>query len=339
MIYLLKDYLKMLSLISALTTLPPLPRPQLIAQTSAIAGGQRGGHTVARARDVFASFLGASHAADIGALTKAAGNARAGASLLQTADLGLDAIAAALTTMAALATQAASTTTPLSRGERAILNAEFQDLRAEIDRIADDTEFDGIEVLKGGQLTFKIGTGAASQDSVTIALPAAAAANLDAGLAADDLSADSGASQALTHVTSAIGALGQLQASLEGSLVGFLGAAQNLTLSESVLTNLRTGLLDKPATLETAERLAHTVSKEILKPAAPAIAGRISAAMSALLSSARLQPLEPAQAPVQVPVPEKTEDEVAPRPSASRAGQNSVSPSRREPYQSVDVEV
>ncbi len=128
-------------------------------------------------------------------------------------------------------------------------------------------------MLKGGQITFKIGTDAASQDSVTITLPAAAAANLDAGLASDDLTANSGASQALTNVTNAISALDQLQASLEGSLVGFLGAAQNLTLSESVLTNLRTGLLDKPATFEMAELLAHTVSKEILKPAAPAIAG------------------------------------------------------------------
>ena len=329
----------MFSLNSALTTLPPLPRPQLLAQTSAIVGGQRGGYTRARARDVFASTLGASHGTDIGALTKAAGNARAGAALLQTADQGLDAIDAALTTMKALAKQASSTTTPLSRGEQAILNAEFQDLRAEIDRIADETEFDGIKVLKGGQLTFKVGTGAASQDSVTFTLPAAAAANLDAGLASDDLTANSGASQALTNVTNAISALDQLQASLEGSLVGFLGAAQNLTLSESVLTNLRTDLLDKPATFETAELLAWSVSREILKPAAPAIAGRVSTAMGALLSSTRLQPLEPAQAPVQAPVPEKTGEELAARPSASRAGHDTKPPSRRESYQSVDVEV
>ncbi len=61
--------------------------------------------------------------------------------------------------------------------------------------------------------------------------------------------------------------------------------------------------------------------------------------MGALLSSARLQPLEPAQAPVQAPVPEKPEDEVAPKPSPSRAGHDTKSPSGREPYQSVDVEV
>ncbi len=328
----------MLGLVSNLTALPPLPRPQLRAQTSAMAGGRRGGHTGARARDVLASTPGASHATDIGALIKAASNARAGASLLQAADQGLDAIDAALTTMKALATQASSTTTPLSLQERAILNTEFQDLRAEIDRIADETELDGIKVLKGGQLTFKIGTGDASQDSVTITLPAAAAASLDSGVASDDLTANSGAGQALTNVTNAISALDQLQASLEGSMVGFLGAAQNLSLSKSVLTNLRTGLLNKPATVETAELLAWSVSKEILKPAAPAITGRLSAGMGALLSSTRLQPLEAPKAPVQA-APDKAGDKAETRPAASQAGRDTRPTPPHETYHSVDVEV
>jgi len=52
--------------------------------------------------------------------------------------------------MQALTAKAALTT--LSRGERAILNAEFQKLRIEIDRIADQTEFNGIKVLKGATI-------------------------------------------------------------------------------------------------------------------------------------------------------------------------------------------
>ena len=82
-------------------------------------------------------------------MTAATSNARDGASLLQVADRGLGAIDDALTAMKNLATQASSTTAPLSRQERAILNAEFQKLRSEIDRIADKTEFNGIKVLKG----------------------------------------------------------------------------------------------------------------------------------------------------------------------------------------------
>ncbi len=327
----------MLSLISALTTPAPLPRPESLAQTSAVTTAPRGGPT--GLRDVFALAAGAARATDIGALTKAAGNAREGASLLQVADLALDAIDAALTKMKDLATQASSTTTPLSRGEQAILNAEFQQLRTEIDRIADETEFNDIKVLKGGQLTFKVGTGTASQDGITLTLPAAAVANLDSSLAADNLAAASGAGTALTNVTNAIDALHKIQASVEGSLVAFLGAKQNLALSKALATAQRSDLLEKPVTLDTADQLARSVSEQFLKKAAPAIAGQLSGAVRNLLSSARLQPLERPQAPVQSAAPEKTGDEVAAGPSASRAGHDTKSSSRLEPYQSVDFEV
>ena len=321
----------MLSLISALTAPAPLPRPQSLAQTSAVTTAPRGGPT--GLRDVFALAAGAARATDIGALTKAAGNAREGASLLQVADLALDAIDVALTKMKDLATQASSTTTPLSRGEQAILNAEFQQLRTEIDRIADETEFNDIKVLKGGQLTFKVGTGTASQDGITLTLPAAAVANLDSSLAADDLAADSGANTALTNVTNAIDALHTIQASVKGSLVAFLGAKQNLALSKALATAERSDLLEKPVTLDTADRLARSVREQLLQKATPAIAGQLSGAMRNLLSSARLQPLELPQAPDRAAAPEETRDDVAARPSVKEARPET---SRGEAYKPVD---
>ncbi len=125
----------MLSLISALTTPAPLPRAQQLARTPAVVTAPRGGPT--GLRDVFALAAGAARATDIGALAKAAGNAGEGVSLLQVAAQALNEIDAALTEMEDLATEASSTTTPLSRTEQAILNVEFQDLLTEIDRVAD----------------------------------------------------------------------------------------------------------------------------------------------------------------------------------------------------------
>ncbi len=139
----------MFTLVSALTTPTALLRPQSPAETLATAGAPQSGQTASRVRDVFAIAVGTGHAAEIGALATATSNAREGASLLQVADRGLGAIDDALTAMKYLATQASSTTAPLSRQERAILNVEFQKLRTEIDRIADETEFNGIKVLKG----------------------------------------------------------------------------------------------------------------------------------------------------------------------------------------------
>ncbi len=321
----------MLDLISNLATLPPLPRPQLLAQTSAIAGGQRGGHTVARARDVFALTLGSSHAADIGALTAASGNARDGAALLQVVDRELEEIDAALSRMKDLATQASSTTTPMSRGERAILNAEFQDLISEIDRIANDAKFNGTKVLNGGQLTLKVGTGGASEDSIIISLPTAAAANLDAALVTDDLAAASGAGTALTNVNSAIDALDRLRASVRGSLVGVLGAQKISNLGESVLTGLRGDVLAKPAALDTAGQLAKSVSEELLAPSTIVITGRISRAMRNLLMSSQLPPLGPGQAPDRTVVSAQAPDDTrvkAPTEPLTKNENSAPSPSQ-----------
>ena len=321
----------MLSLISALTAPAPLPRSQSLAQPPAATPAPRGGP--AGLRDVFALAAGAARATDIGALTKAAGNAREGASLLQVAALALKEIDVALIELEDLATQASSTTTPLSRGEQAILNSEFQQLLAEIDRIADETEFNGINVLEGGDIVFKVGTGSASQDSITLTLPSAAVADLDSGLASDDLAADSGADTALTNVTNALDALHDIQASVKGSLVAFLGATQNLALSKALATAERSDLLEKPVTLDTADRLARSVREQLLQKATPAIAGQLSGAMRNLLSSARLQPLELPQAPDRAAAPEETRDDVAARPSVKEARPET---SRGEAYKPVD---
>ncbi len=286
----------MLSSISVLSTPDPLPTQPATGLSSGAAAARRIG-AAAPVRDVFAGAVGYRLISEIGALGAASGNARDGAALLQVVDRELEEIDAALSRMKDLATQASSTTTPMSRGERAILNAEFQDLISEIDRIANDAKFNGTGVLIGGQLTLTVGTGGASEDSIIISLPTAAAANLDAGLVTDDLAAASGAGTALTNVNSAIDALDRLRASVRGSLVGVLGAQKNSKLGESVLTDLRGDVLAKPAALDTAGQLAKSVSEELLAPSTIVITGRISGAMRNLLMSSQLPPLGPGQAP------------------------------------------
>ena len=135
----------MLSSLSALITPTGLPRPRSNTQIPAESGTQvpvAGGFS--RTSDAFSVAVGTTVAADIGALIGANRNVGEGASLLQVADAGLDEISDALVRMKELATLASSTSLPLSRGERAILNVEFEELRAEIDRIVDRTEINNI---------------------------------------------------------------------------------------------------------------------------------------------------------------------------------------------------
>ena len=259
-----------------------------------------------------------------------------GASLLQVAATGLGEINDALTRMKELATLAE--TTSYSRGERAIMNAEFAELSAEIDSIVARTEFNDIKVLEGISLDFKVGTGNASQDSITVAISATTVAGLDAGLASDTIDDVSSASQALTNVTNAIDVLSDIRASVDGTGVRFQGAQRSLTSEKNILTALRSDLLERPVTIGTADNLANLVSQEFLSRAAPAAVAQLSSAERVLLATSRLQPAEPSRAGDQTRSQEEPQTGTVKRPSAYETEQNTKPSSGSETTRSVDIE-
>jgi hypothetical protein len=184
------------------------------------------------------------------------------------------------------------------------------------------------------QLTFQVGTGTAGQDKITLVLPAATIADLEPGLASDDITSASGASQALTNVTNAIDALKNIQASVDGNAVRFQAAQRNLTSDKNILTDLRTDLLERPITIGTADRLANLVGEQFLSHAKPAMAGQISAAMRDLLLSASLQPLEPSEVANRAAAPE----DIRNQPDIGFSAYQGVpQTSQSEPYKRVDV--
>lgn len=330
----------MLSLISGLVAPPALPSQRSVAQTATGTDTQLPlARTPLRAKDSFSVTVGAQEAVDIGALTGASYNAGEGASLLQVAATGLSEISDALTRMEELAEEAE--TSSYSRGERAIMNAEFDELRTEIDSIVDRTKFNNINVLDGIDLDFKVGTGNDDQDSITVSISAAAVADLDADLASDRIDDESSASDALTNVTNAIDVLGAIQASVDGTGVRFQAAQQYLTSNQIILTALKTDLLERPVTIGTSDNLADLARQEYLSRAAPAAVGLLSSAGRVLLSSSQLQAIEPSQADDQTPSQEKTPTTKAVKaPSAYETGQNTKSSSSRsEAAHSVDLKV
>ncbi len=326
----------MLSLISGLVTPTAAPGPRLVAQPATETGTRLPvGRTPTRANDGFSVAVGTKEAADIRAMTGANRNAGTGASLLHVADEGLDEISDALTRMKELATQASTTT--VSRRERAILNTEFEALRAEIDLIADRTEYNNTKVLKGTSLAFKVGTGNDDQDSITVSLSAATVAGLDAGLASDTITDASSASQALTNVTSAIDGLKGIQASVDGVTVRFQAVQRNLTLNKNILNALRTDLLEKPVTIGTADHLANLVNQEFLSRVVPGAAGQLSSAMRVLLSTSQLPPIKPSRADGRTQGQENAQPKAVQRPTAYETGQKTKSSSRSETTHSVDI--
>ena len=96
---------------------------------------------------------------DIRAMQQASRNAADGVSLVQVAEGALDEVNNILLRIRELAEQAATET--LGDQERAYLDQEYQELLAEVDRIAATAEFNGIKLLDGtaGSLDVQVGIG------------------------------------------------------------------------------------------------------------------------------------------------------------------------------------
>lgn len=133
---------------------------------SSIARLSSGNRIVKASDDVAALSIGTSLRTGVTTLKTALLNASQGSSLLQVADGALSQISEILQRQKAIATQAGSGS--LGASERGFLNQEFQNLSAEIDRIASTTNFNNVKLLSGG-----LGT------SVTFASTPALAATYD----------------------------------------------------------------------------------------------------------------------------------------------------------------
>jgi flagellin len=105
---------------------------------------------------------------------QAARNANDGISLAQTAEGDLAQIGTNLQTMRNLAVQSANATN--STSDRAALDAQYQQLSAENDRIAQTASFNGVKLLDGSfnAQNFQVGANNTSGDQITIAAIASA---------------------------------------------------------------------------------------------------------------------------------------------------------------------
>jgi flagellin len=110
-------------------------------------------------------------------LNQAMRNANDGVSLAQTAEGSLGAIAGSLQRIRELAVQSANATN--SASDRAALDVEAQQLKDEIDRVATQTNFNGVNLLDGSFASQQFQVGANVNETITVATIAdAQSANL-----------------------------------------------------------------------------------------------------------------------------------------------------------------
>ena len=177
--------------------------------------------------------------ADIAVLEQGTRNAQDGISMLQTMEGGLAVTDELLVRMKQLATQASTGT--YSTSQRAIMDAEFQEMANEIDRIATSSEFNGISLLNSATGTTTIHFGSAT----TLEVSMADMSKSGLGMATIDIKGPDSAQAAMTVLTSAINAKDSARAAfgykmnrLEATAQVLGIQAENLATAESRISDV-----------------------------------------------------------------------------------------------------
>lgn len=179
--------------------------------------------------------------ATIRGLTQASRNAEDGISLVQIAEGALAEISNILIRLRELAVQSASDT--IGSKERRFLNVEFEQLTAEIDRIANSTDFNGTQLLNGTGAIFDIQIGTKNNpisDRLTFDASGAdvniASLGLNLTSVADKISAQNSLSTidgAIIAVSGVRADFGALQNRLQSTINNLANGLENLSAANS----------------------------------------------------------------------------------------------------------
>ena len=205
------------------------------------------GFRINRAGDDAAGLaISESMRSQINGLNQAAKNADDAIGLIQTAEGALTETHSMLQRMKTLATQSANGT--YTDEARANIQKEFNQLKTEIDRIADTTEFSGVKpLLVDNNMKFQIGTSNVTQNQLEITSVSMKAADLGKGVGAGPASLDAVdlsklddankgmavIEKAITNVSDYRATLGAAQNRLEHTVNNLNVTSENITAAES----------------------------------------------------------------------------------------------------------
>jgi flagellin len=162
----------------------------------------------------------------IRSMRQAERNANEGLSLIQTAEGGLNEIGNILMRIRELAMEAATDT--VGDEERALLQIEYKQLFGEIDRTAQITAYQGINLINGSRnkIELHVGPGTTPENRLSIDASNLAATTKKLGLDPDGVGSLSDAKETLENVDSALSSISAQRATL-----GAFQNRLNITLS------------------------------------------------------------------------------------------------------------
>jgi len=171
-------------------------------------------------------------------------NANDAVSLLQTAEGSMSEVSGMLARMRELSVQAGNDT--VGSAERGFLQNELADLRSEVDRIAEVTEFNGTKLIDGtaSSVTFQVGIQNTTNDRISVSIDDMHSTALGTGaatrLAGLDISTITGAQTALdvldaaiTDVSAGRAQIGAVQNRMQVTIANLATARENLSAANS----------------------------------------------------------------------------------------------------------
>ena len=170
-------------------------------------------------------------------------NANDGISMAQTAEGALATVTDALQRMRELAVQAQNGSN--GSGDRANLDTEYQQLSAEIDRIATQTKFNGVAVIGSGATTTVFQVGANNGDTLAITTHTISAVTGGVDTVAN-------ASAALAAIDAKLDAINTDRATYGAAMSRFGMAIQNLQVTGENQSAARGRIMDADFATETA---------------------------------------------------------------------------------------
>ncbi len=239
------------------------------------------GSRIVRAADDAAGLaISEKFKAQIRGLKQAERNAGDGISMIQTAEGGLNEVSNILSRLRELSMQAASDT--INDTERGFTNLEYQNLKQEIERISQVTEFNGNKLLNGvgGVYDFQIGINNDSfQDRIQFDTNTLNSSISALGVGEVDISSKSGAQNSLAVLDQAIETVSGQRAQLGAKQNRLTSTIQNLQVFNENLSAANSRIRDT----DFAEETAKNTKLNIMTNAGASVLAQSNAANSVAL--------------------------------------------------------
>mgnify|MGYP001411566914 CR=1 FL=1 len=206
--------------------------------------------------------------AQLGGYNQAERNANDAVAILQIAEGAYVNLSDILIRLRELAVQASSDS--VTDKERAYIDTEFQDLKAEIDRVAAVTEFNGQKLLNGtagdnGLMVFQVGTRNSINDRIQITLPNESAAAL--GVGASDVLNLVNSQTAIDNIDTALDNLSTDRASIGAAVNKLTSSAVNLGVTIENVNDSLSGIRD----VDMAKESTNLAKAQVLQQAGAAM--------------------------------------------------------------------